>query len=98
MYTGEEFRKIVKPFSSHSHNGVPVKTSDLIVIDFPEPVKDSKITPDNPIIHHVRCGICGKDLAHEEGKSKVDLGGNPAEETKLEITQKMFEEQSPMPA
>lgn len=86
MYSSDKFNEIIAPFSSHRHNGKPIKPSDFKITDFPEPKVGGKLIPDSPIIHHVVCGFCGKDLVFEEGKSKINLGRNPMEETKIEAT------------
>ncbi len=75
MYTGKEFLEIIEPFSSHSHNGA-LPASNLKVVDFPE-------TADGPLVHHVVCQLCGRDLTFGGKGSKHNLGGNPMPESKL---------------
>jgi hypothetical protein len=74
MYTGENFKKIIEPCSfSHFHNGAPCKLNEFKIIDFPEPETDRKAIPDGPIIHHIICLLCGKDLTFWTNESKIDL-------------------------
>jgi hypothetical protein len=78
MYTGENFKKIIEPYSfSHFHNGAPCKPKEFKIIDFPEPETGRKAIPDDPIIHHIICLLCGKDLTFEKGESKIYLGRKP---------------------
>lgn len=69
MYTSDKFNEIVKPFSSHSHNGAPTALTLKIV--------DASEVLDGPPIHHVVCQICGKDLTFGKGELKINMGGNP---------------------